>query len=253
MDSEQIARILAARHATVGPLTVVAETGSTNDDAKRAALEGQVAHGAVFVAGRQSAGRGRGDHRWHSPDGNVYLSVVLRLRTAPEKLPPLSLAIGVALARVIDEALGEDRARIKWPNDVYVDDRKIAGILIEVVSKGAAGRRALVVGAGLNVAAREFPNELAGRATSLFLASNVEHDRCAVAAAAIDAITRVAARFDREGLTPFLVELARRDWLLGRSVRVGERAGIANGIDPSGRLQVSGGPPISAGEVELVG
>ena len=207
------------------PLSVVAETGSTNDDAKGAP------HGAVFIADSQTKGRGRGGKRWHSPPGhNIYLSMVLHLPPDPR----LSLMAGLALAEVVDRALVEPRAMIKWPNDIYVDAQKIGGILVE------ASAAEVVIGVGLNVLGERFPDDFAVPATSLKLCAAQHLDRALLCAQLIDAI---GARRELD-----LTELRARDFLLGKRVHCGDVEGVAGGIDEQGRLIVDGRPIVS-GEV----
>lgn len=230
-----------------GDVVVFASVGSTSDEARAAANRGAV-DGTAFVADAQHAGRGRGDHLWHSPPGeNVYLSVLLRPIRAPAHASALTLAIGVGVARVVDRHLTRPRAMIKWPNDIYVDDRKLAGILVEATIQG--GRPpVVVVGVGLNVLTEGFPEDLATRATSLALAGGERLDRNRVAAELIGTVREVAADFFEGGLTSILPDLRRRDYLKGRSVTVGDRTGIAEGIDDGGYLLVDG-RPVASGEV----
>jgi len=242
VDAARIEVELAMLGATVGlPLTVTAATASTSDDAKRAAVAG-APHGAAFVADSQTAGRGRGGHAWHSPAGeNVYLSLVLRLGLDPASLAPLPLVAGIAVARVVDVALAGDRARIKWPNDVYVDGKKIAGVLAETMTR-AADPPVAIVGVGLNVFAESFPDGFATPATSLRLAGPEAGapalDRDALAAALLHELGASAADLARDGLAAFRPELARRDFLAGRRISVGDVEGTAAGFDERGSLLV---------------
>jgi BirA family biotin operon repressor/biotin-[acetyl-CoA-carboxylase] ligase len=260
LDEAAILRAIARRGAALGlPLSVVKRTASTNDDARRAALAG-APHGAAFLADEQSAGRGRGGHRWHSPPGeNLYLSVVLRPRLPAMAAAPITLACGVAVAHVVERALVAASAptaavQLKWPNDVLVDGRKIAGVLVEGQIRGEA-LQSLVVGVGLNVRARRFPEEIQGRATSLALLG-AEPPREELAADLLAALGEGAARFEGDGLAALAGELARRDWLRGRRVTVGEIAGEAVGLDAEGRLLVRTDDgalcPVVAGEVSVV-
>src|SRR5262249_30250157 len=134
---------------------VVAETGSTNDDARAWAADG-APHGATVIADTQRSGRGRHGRVWSSPSGeSLAISIVLRPDLAPHSLPPVALVAGLATRRAIAERL-TSRVQVKWPNDVVIQMRKIAGVLVE----GAiAGRRVdhVVVGIGINVARTEFP------------------------------------------------------------------------------------------------
>ncbi|HVY48692.1 MAG TPA: biotin--[acetyl-CoA-carboxylase] ligase [Minicystis sp.] len=250
--------LLAAELARLGeraarPVIVLGETGSTNDDAKAAAAAGGPA-GMVFLADAQSRGRGRGGHAWHSPAGqNVYLSLLARPKLDAPRVACASLAVGVAVARAA-AALGVAAARIKWPNDVLVADKKLAGVLVEGQLRGARVE-SLVVGVGLNVLATSFPGDLAARATSLAMLGGATN-RAAVAARLVVEIEAALAAFERGGLAPFAAELADRDALLGRRVRAAGIEGEARGIDAAGRLLVraEGGAlrEVASGSVELL-
>ncbi|MBM4377114.1 MAG: biotin--[acetyl-CoA-carboxylase] ligase [Deltaproteobacteria bacterium] len=240
LDGSRIADELALRGVRLGPVLIHQQTGSTNDDVRGLAAQG-APHGAVVIADAQTAGRGRGAHRWHSPpDKNLYLSLLWRPRLESSRLALLALAVGVGVARVVDVHLDGPRARIKWPNDVFVDDRKLAGILVEA-SMSARGAFA-VIGVGLNVHTTSFPDDLASSATSLALAGGHDLERNRLAAEVVASIVAACCELElavEEGRRPVCLEdLARRDWLLGRAVRVGECAGQGAGIDADGRLLV---------------
>jgi len=261
LDAGAIARALARRGAGVGqPLSVVDRTASTNDDARAAAAAG-APHGAAFLADEQTAGRGRGGHRWHSPPGsNIYLSLLLRPQLPLAAAASITLACGLVVAAVVERALvgagapgAADAVALKWPNDVLAAGRKIAGVLVEAQLRGDA-IQSLIVGVGLNVAERSFPPEIAHRATSLALLG-VDAPREEVAADLIASLGEAVTRFEADQLAPFARELARRDWLRGRRVSVGEISGIAAGIDTDGRLLVEGDDgtlhPVVSGEVSV--
>jgi BirA family biotin operon repressor/biotin-[acetyl-CoA-carboxylase] ligase len=119
--------------------------GSTNDEARRLAASG-APHGTVVHADEQAAGRGRFGRTWYSPPGNLYLSVLLRLELLPERGPELSFVTALTVADAVDALLPkQSKSMLKWPNDVLVNDGKIAGILVESV-EGAQ-----IIGIGLNV------------------------------------------------------------------------------------------------------
>jgi BirA family biotin operon repressor/biotin-[acetyl-CoA-carboxylase] ligase len=119
--------------------------GSTNDEARRLAASG-APHGTVVHADEQASGRGRFGRTWFSPPGNLYLSVLLRLDLAPERISELSFVTAITVADTIDALLPkQSKATLKWPNDVLVNDGKIAGILVESV-EGAQ-----IIGIGVNV------------------------------------------------------------------------------------------------------
>lgn len=219
------------------PFTLLDETASTNDDARRMAERG-APHGATVIADTQSAGRGRGGRRWHSPPGdNLYLSTVLRLDLPAEELAPLALAVGVAVARACDEVLAARRALVKWPNDVYLEHEKLAGVLVEAMSRAGSPPQ-LIVGIGVNVNARELPEGLAVPATSLALALDRDVDRIETAACLLHHLGSVVEDYATAGLASVIGELRDRDFLAGRRVQVGEIAGEAAGIDDAGRLMV---------------
>ena len=218
-------------------MTLLELTTSTNDDARRAADEG-APHGATIIADAQSAGRGRGAHRWHSPAGeNLYLSTVLRLQISPEALAPLALAVGVAVARASDELLGATKTQVKWPNDVYLDERKLAGVLVEATSRG--GTEPLVVaGIGMNVNTKQFPDDFAVPATSIAMALGRPVERERVAAVLLHHLGDVVDGYPSAGLGSILSGLRDRDFLAGRRVRIGELVGVAERIEDDGRLSV---------------
>src|ERR1700744_3582851 len=129
-DFPRAPELAAPSGSTLGaPLVLLAETSSTNDLATRAAREG-APHGATWVAERQTAGRGRRGHSWISPPGEGLLfSVLLRIPCAPARIPPIALVAGLAVRDAVAAASGAPVA-IKWPNDVLVGSRKVAGILV---------------------------------------------------------------------------------------------------------------------------
>lgn len=242
LSIERIEAELRQIGSTLGrPLSVVALTGSTNDDAKHAASAG-APHGATFLADAQTAGRGRGGHTWHSPPGeNLYLSIVLRPHLAPAAIAPITLAVGVAVGRVVARAIEEralvssERVTLKWPNDVYVDGLKIAGVLVEGQLRGDRVA-SIVAGVGLNVKMRDFPPDIARTATSLALAGAVDLDRARVVAALIAELGRVVSVFEETGLESLLPEIRARDFLRDRKVHVAEVRGTACGVDDTGCL-----------------
>jgi BirA family biotin operon repressor/biotin-[acetyl-CoA-carboxylase] ligase len=237
---------IAARGGRLGaPLVVVAETGSTNDDAKRGAREG-APHGATWVAETQTHGRGRQGRAWISPPGeNLLFSVVLRVTCPPARVPPLALVCGLAVRDAAARALEPEmrpHVLVKWPNDVVVrgEDgalRKLAGVLVE--SQIAAGRvENVVAGIGLNVHTREFPAEIAAVATSLALSGARAADRAAILADILASLDHDVEHVAHKGLGVVHGRLVLHDALAGRRVAVEGVSGTASGIDPDGRLLV---------------
>jgi|SRR5688572_30668813 BirA family transcriptional regulator, biotin operon repressor / biotin---[acetyl-CoA-carboxylase] ligase len=235
-----------------------ADTTSTNDLAATMAERG-VAEGRVVVANAQSAGRGRQGRTWVSPPGaGLYMSVVLRPHG--RALPLLTIAAGVAVAEGIQSATGL-AADVKWPNDVYVHGRKVAGILAEASSSNAAGAiQHVIVGAGINVMPAAYPPEIAGHATSLEAELGRPVDRGLLLAEYLCALATRYADL-RGGRSAAVVGAwrVRAASTLGRRVQWegagATRDGVALDIDDTGALVVrtAAGPVrVTAGEVRWV-
>jgi BirA family biotin operon repressor/biotin-[acetyl-CoA-carboxylase] ligase len=152
-------------------------------------------------------------------------------------VPPLSLVVGLAVRDAVARALGaNDAVQVKWPNDVHVRGRKIAGILVESAVAGARVE-SLIVGIGINVHTREFPPELAAIATSV-ARENGAADRAAILVDVLDGLERDLERAAHTGLGAMQARLAQHDALVGRAVRGDGVEGTAEGIDSEGRLLV---------------
>ncbi len=211
---------------------------STNERARALAGAG-APHGTLVTAAEQSAGRGRQGRTWTAaPGAAVLMSVVLR---PPAEGLPLAAAVAVC------EAVAPD-CLIKWPNDVLVDGRKLAGILVE----GRPQDGWAVLGIGLNVTTREeeFPADLRETAISLAIA---DPDVTTAEAVLASLLARLDARL-RSPMDEILTEWRRRDALLGREVRWDGGEGTAAGIDGDGSLLVDTGDgrvALRAGEVHL--
>lgn len=212
---------------------------STNERAKELAAAG-APHGTLVTADEQTAGRGRLGRAWTAPPRSALLmSVVLRDLDERHALLPLAAVVAVC------ESIPADCA-IKWPNDVWIEERKVAGILVE--GRPQAGWVAL--GVGLNVTTDEFPLELADIATSLRLAGLDEGIE--------EVLGRLLTALDRALAAPpdsVLAAWRSRDALLGRPVRWSGGEGTADGIADSGALRVqtrNGLVALDAGEVHLL-
>lgn len=225
-----------------------ATLGSTQDRARELAAAG--APPTVIVADRQTDGHGRGDRTWHAGAGQALLASWL-LRPVPSEPALFSLLGGVAVCRALD-ALGAPRGGLKWPNDVWYDGRKVAGVLAHATAA------ALVVGIGVNVsqAAADFPPALGGMATSLREAGH-SVDRLALLVRLTAELERVA---DPAARAAALDEWRSRTVILGREVEVREAGrppfrGRAEALADDGALLVGtayGLQRILAGEVSLV-
>ena len=259
-DLADAAARIAERGGTLGrPLHLLERTGSTNDDAKTAARDG-APHGATWVAETQDKGRGRQGRSWVSPPGeNLLFSVLLRVRCAPARVPPLALVAGLAVRDAVARHVDGDRVRIKWPNDVVILDRsgnagfkKVAGVLVESAVSGAQVEH-VVVGVGLNVHTRAFPDELAALATSVALeAAGPAPERAILLADVLAALDRDVELVAHRGLGLVHARIEAADVLRGRAVEVdGRPGGVAEGIDADGRLLVRGVGKVVAGEVRV--
>ncbi|HEY5376898.1 MAG TPA: biotin--[acetyl-CoA-carboxylase] ligase [Polyangiaceae bacterium] len=216
------------------PLMYKPVTGSTNDDALLAARTG-APHGSVFVADEQTAGRGRRGHSWlAAPGAGLLFSVLLRPKLELPQTSALTLAIGLALRDAVSQRIAES-ADIKWPNDLLVNGKKLAGILVESQLQGDR-LQAVVVGIGLNVASREFPPEITASATSLALLGSARLEREPLLHDVLQAISTRLDAYQRTGVAGILSELNAVDALRGKRVRVDDQVGIGCGLDEQGRL-----------------
>jgi len=229
-----------------------AQTASTNDDA-RALARGGAVQGTVVVAARQAAGRGRLGRQWESPLGGAYVSVILRPDAAPVEVAPLALVVAVGIARGLSR-LGA-HPRLKWPNDIWLGEHKVAGVLLEMATEGDAVQW-VVAGFGLNVVR---PDEGVGGAAYL---TDVLPDvtPAQAAAAALDGIASSYAEWQARGFADLAVEFESLSALRDRDVTVsdGDGARVADGrvvgIDAEGRLLLAsetGVARIAAGDVTL--
>lgn len=233
-----------------------AETDSTMDLAHRLVDAGEP-EGSVVVAEGQARGRGRLGRTWSSPKGQgIYASVIVRPKLQPASAPLLTLLAAVAVVRAIREAAGV-AAQIKWPNDVLVGERKVAGILTELTAE-LNQVHAAILGIGLNV---NTPRSALPRlATSLALERGESCDRLAVARALFVALDDAYAELKRHGPTSLLAAWRAASMTVGRRVRVAcedrHVDGEATGVDDHGallvRTDVGRIEAVTAGEVLLV-
>ena len=234
------------------------ETDSTNLWIKRLAKEG-ASEGTLALAEFQSAGRGRLGRSWEVPEGtSVMMSILLRPKFEPQYAPTLTLVMGMAVAKAVKN-LGFD-VSIKWPNDVVVSHKKICGILTEMGVRDGKIDYA-VIGVGINVNIREFPEEMADKATSLYLESGKEFDRSQIPGLVMEAFEeyyeKFAATCDLSGLKEEYESILAN---YNQPVRVLAKEpyeGVARGITDGGELLVEKTDgtivAVSAGEVSVRG
>jgi BirA family biotin operon repressor/biotin-[acetyl-CoA-carboxylase] ligase len=197
-------------------------------------LAGDLPEGATAVCELQTAGRGRLGRSWEAPAGAAILCSILLLPPDGRRLPELSLVGGIAAAEAVEEATGL-AAQIKWPNDVMLNRRKVAGVLAE-----AAGGRVLL-GIGLNVNQRrhELPQDARSAASSLYATDSIRRDRAPILASLLARLEDLYGRWREGGFGAVFPELGSRDFLRGRRVTVNGETGIAVAIDREGRLEVA--------------
>ncbi len=195
------------------------EVSSTNTLLKEQATLG-AAEGTVMTARSQTAGRGRRGRSFFSPKGSgLYLSLLLRPKLSPEEVAMLTTAAASAAALAIEE-VSEKKAGIKWVNDIWLDGRKVCGILCEAGYKSDGSLDHVIVGAGINVTAppEGFPPELADIAGAVFSADEAPFEaRERIAAAFLNHFTRF---YTNMGAREYFPEYKKRSFLLGREINV---------------------------------
>lgn len=240
MTAEELESLIktkwAGRHVVYYP-----ETDSTNLRAKLLGEEGAL-HGTLAVADMQAAGRGRRGRTWEcSPGGSIYMSLLLRPQIEPQKAPMMTLAMAVAVAQALREYGGFD-VQIKWPNDIVINGKKLVGILTEM-STEIDYINHVVIGVGINVNIREFPEDICETATSLYIEGGHTVKRAPLIAEVMRRFEEYYGKFEKAGNLSLLKEeynglLINRD----REVRIlGSRetyTARALGINETGELLV---------------
>ncbi|VUC91287.1 bifunctional protein: biotin operon repressor and biotin-[acetyl-CoA carboxylase] synthetase [Salmonella sp. NCTC 11881] len=200
---------------------------------------GELRSGDACVAEYQQAGRGRRGRKWFSPFGaNLYLSMYWRLEQGPAAAIGLSLVIGIVMAEVLRK-LGADKVRVKWPNDLYLLDRKLAGILVELTGKTGDAAQ-IVIGAGINMAMRRVEEDVINQGWITLQEAGITLDRNMLAAKLIYKLRAALELFEQEGLSPYLSRWKKLDNFIDRPVKliIGDKEifGISRGIDTQGAL-----------------
>jgi len=213
--------------------------------------------GDVCVAEYQQAGRGRRGRKWFSPFGaNLYLSMYWRLEQGPAAAIGLSLVIGIVMAEVLHD-LGATQVRVKWPNDLYLQDRKLSGILVELTGKTGDAAQ-IVIGAGINLAMRRVEEDVINQGWINLQEAGIAIDRNTLAVRLIKELRTSLQLFELEGLTPYLSRWEKLDNFINRQVKliIGDReiVGISRGINAQGALLLEQNgeiKPWMGGEISL--
>lgn len=250
LDVERILSQLTDKRVTVLPVV-----DSTNQYLLDRITELQ--SGDACVAEYQQAGRGRRGRQWISPFGaNLYLSMFWRLDQGPAAAMGLSLVIGIVMAEVLKD-LGAEDVRVKWPNDLYLNDRKLAGILVELTGKTGDAAQ-LVIGAGINLAMRETNANAINQGWINLQEAGINIDRNELAATLLNELRQSLRQFEIDGLAPFIARWRALDNFIDRPVKllIGEQQifGIARGIDQQGALLLDQNgviKPFIGGEISL--
>jgi BirA family biotin operon repressor/biotin-[acetyl-CoA-carboxylase] ligase len=217
--------------------------------------------GMVVVADRQTGGRGRMQRTWHSPAGvNLYFSVLLQPPKSPSDIPELALVAAWAVVRAISAVAPTVEAGVKWPNDVLVGGRKLAGILCEMQAETDVIHKVILgIGLNVNLTRKQVPADLRKRATSLRMETGDVLSRPRVMGEILNSLEKGYRRWLKDGLGSFLPELEERSVLTGKKVRVrtfGKRIeGTVAGMSTDGGLVLKEGRKkrtVYSGEVTLV-
>jgi BirA family biotin operon repressor/biotin-[acetyl-CoA-carboxylase] ligase len=236
------------------------ELTSTQDRASQLAEQG-AAQGTVVIAETQSAGHGRLGRQWYSPPGlNLYLTIVLRPKSASSAVGGLNLMAGVAAAEAI-ETVAPGIVTLKWPNDVWLRRKKTGGNLAKAISDGSQIACVLLgIGLNLNLRSGDIPDDLSRIATSVRIETGLECDRIAVAAALFSRLDTRYTEMQKHGFASIRPLWERYSALAGREVTVSDHgqplSGVVKGIDDEGALllETSTGPArVLSGDVSVVG
>ncbi len=258
-DAAAVAPLLRTRR--IGrALSYRESTASTNADACGAAEAG-CEEGSVYCSDAQTGGRGRLTRAWFSPPGvNLYFSLVLRPGVAVERAASLPLVAGIAVAAAVAGVDPSLAPRVKWPNDIVVNGRKVCGVLCEMQT-GSDGRlRHIVAGVGINVnlEARDLPAELRRTATSLRIETGRAFDRAALLAEILNGFEGRYELWQARGFAALAGEMAQYDALFGGEVTIRQGretlAGTACGVQDDGALKVKtahGVVPVYSGEATV--
>ncbi|WP_273209844.1 biotin--[acetyl-CoA-carboxylase] ligase [Marinobacter subterrani] len=255
LDRDSVLECLAPARRDSLFLNVLDEVDSTNAEVLR-----QIPAGAgkipVVMADCQTAGRGRRGRVWQSPRGeNLYLSIGLTFHGGFGVLDGLSLVLGVAVANALEQ-LGVPEVGLKWPNDIFLPDGKLGGILVELQGELEEGVVQVIAGIGLNVRMSRTEGVDQPWSSLARACPEIEWSRNQIAGAVIDAVLDAVPVFSDLGFRDFREPWQRRDIFKGKSLQAkgGEIEGVGCGIDGNGnyRIQTTDGVvPVRAGEISL--
>ncbi len=228
------------------------EIGSTNETAMKLAGT-NTEEGAVVIAEKQNSGKGRLNRKWLSPAGaGLWFSVILRPRIAPRQATDLTFVAGLALVQALHNFTGLE-AGLKWPNDIFLDGKKVCGILTEInAGPDLVRHMALGIGINVNMSKAAFPAEIKDSATSLSLAAGREISRLGLLKEVLGQLEEKYELYKRDGFSSFIAEWKKRSVTLNKRVRIKglaeEYEGFAVDINKDGGLVVR----LDSGELKKV-
>ena len=202
-------------------LYIYKEVSSTNTVAKFLSMNG-VEDGSVVISEKQTKAKGRSGKSWESPLGGVWLSIITNPHVNYSKLPLITLATGVAVAKTL-EKIGIENAEIKWPNDIMINSRKVCGILTEAVTKFNTIENVIIgVGIDANLDVNQFPEELQDGTTTLKEELGRQGDENLLIKLFLEEFEEIIKLFDHEGYEEILKEWRKRSYTIGKIVEVRE-------------------------------
>ncbi|MDP5152074.1 bifunctional biotin--[acetyl-CoA-carboxylase] ligase/biotin operon repressor BirA [Rheinheimera baltica] len=258
LDLLDAARISQLRKATGADILVQHITDSTNTQLMQKIQDGLVTEpGYTIVAEAQTAGRGRRGRNWYSPfAASLYFSMYWRLEQGIQAAMGLSLVVGIAIARLLKQQYQVD-ARVKWPNDVYVDGKKLCGILVELAGQAHAGCD-VIIGIGMNIRLpKQALHSIDQQYIDLTGAAEKVIDRNQLVALLQQQLITLLADFTQQGFTGFVDEFDQYNQYRNKAIRLigkEEITGICIGVDKQGALLVKTAAGVQAyfgGELSL--
>lgn len=217
IKSSEISKGLNTRYVGKN-LYVFNEVGSTNTIAKFLSKNG-IGNGSVVIAERQTAGRGRSGKSWESPLGGIWLSIVLTPDVDYSKIPLITLATGVAVAKTLEE-IGIENPEIKWPNDIMINGKKVCGILTEAITNFNTIEHVIIgVGIDANLSIEDFPEELQNTTTTLERENGRVNENLLIKLF-LQELEKIIELFNGKCYEDILKEWRKRSYTIGKIVEV---------------------------------
>ena len=220
IKSSEILKALNNKYV-VNNLYVFKEVISTNTLAKFLSMN-DVENGTVIISEKQTQAKGRSGKQWESPLGGVWMSIILNPNVDHSKLPLITLATGVAVAKTL-ESIGVENPEIKWPNDIMINGKKVCGILTEAVAKFNTIENVIIgVGIDANLDVEQFPEELREGTTTLKKELGRDGNENLLIKTFLEEFEKISEQFSHEGYEDILKEWRKRSYSIGKIVEVRE-------------------------------